>query len=181
MVKDGNGGAKTLTGLNFEEKVDFIDLLKRINGYTVQKSSKRAGLEVCFNGKLVARAFKKHDFYKFSEENKIDWKKIISKKLLPDDALLVIVRETLFIIEVKYQQVAGSVDEKLQTCDFKRKQYLKLVQSLELKVEYVYVLNTWFKNPSYKDVLDYINSVNCHYKFDELPLAWLGLPTGKIK
>jgi len=29
--------------------------------------------------------------------------------------LLVIVRETLFIIEVKYQQVAGSVDEKLQT------------------------------------------------------------------
>jgi hypothetical protein len=49
--------------------------------------------------------------------------------------------KTLFIIEVKYQQVAGSVDEKLQTCDFKRKQYLKLVRSLELKVEYVYVLS----------------------------------------
>ena len=44
--------------------------------------------------------------------------------------LLVIVRETLFIIEVKYQQVEGSVDEKLQTCDFKRKQYLKLVVGL---------------------------------------------------
>lgn len=27
--------------------------------------------------------------------------------------------------------------------------------------------------------LDYIESVNCHYKFNELPLAWLGLPTGK--
>jgi hypothetical protein len=94
--------------------------------------------------------------------------------------LLVIVRETLFIIEVKYQQVAGSVDEKLQTCDFKRKQYVKLVAPLGLKVEYVYVLNDWFKNPSYKDVLDYINSVNCHYKFNELPLSWLGLPKGKI-
>ena len=45
-------------------------------------------------------------------------------------------RETLFIIEVKYQQLAGSVDEKLQTCDFKRKQYLKLVNYLGLKVEY---------------------------------------------
>jgi len=74
--------------------------------------------------------------------------------LLPDDALLVIVRETLFIIEVKYQQVEGSVDEKLQTCDFKCKQYLKLVGSLGLKVEYVYVLNDWFRNPRYKDVLD---------------------------
>jgi len=107
---------------------------------------------------------------------KINWGKIISKKLLPDDALLVIVRETLFIIEVKYQQVAGSVDEKLQTCDFKRKQYLKLVSPLNLKVEYVYVLNDLFKNPAYKDTLDYIHSVNCHYKFNELPLSWLGLP-----
>ena len=105
----------------------------------------------------------------------MDYKSILSKKLLPD-ALLVIIRETLFIIEVKYQQVAGSVDEKLQTCDFKRKQYLKLVQPLGIKVEYVYVLNDWFKHPSYKDVLAYINSVNCHYKFNELPLSWLGLP-----
>ena len=181
MVKDGKGGEKTLTGLNFEEKVDFIDLLKKINGYEIKKSRKNVGLDIYFNDKLIARMFKKHDFYRFLEESNIDWKKLISKKLLPDDALLVIIRETLFIIEVKYQQVAGSVDEKLQTCDFKRKQYLKLVNSLGLKVEYVYILNDWFKDPSYKDVLDYINSVNCHYKFNELPLAWLGLPTGKAK
>jgi len=125
MVKNGKGGSKTLTGLNFEKNVDFLDLLKNIKGYTVQKSEKKAGLGVFFDGELVARAFKKHDFYRFLEENDIDWKKIISKKLLPDDALLVIVRETLFIIEIKYQQVAGSVDEKLQTCDFKRKTILK--------------------------------------------------------
>jgi len=29
--------------------------------------------------------------------------------------------------------------------------------------------------------LEYINSVNCHYKFNELPLAWLGLQTGKTR
>jgi hypothetical protein len=177
VVEKGKGGANTLTGLNFEKKVDFLDLLRGVEGYTVQKSAVKAGSEVYFDGKLVARCFKKNDFYRFLEENGIGWKKIISKRLLPDDALLVIVRETLFIIEVKYQQVAGSVDEKLQTCDFKRKQYLKLVVSLGLKVEYVYVLSDWFKKPEYKDVLDYINSVNCHYKFNELPLAWLGLPT----
>lgn len=44
---------------------------------------------------------------------------------------------------------SGSVDEKLQTCDFKRKQYLKMVHSLGLKVEYVYVLNDWFKNTKF--------------------------------
>ena len=179
MKKGGIGGANTLTGLNFEDRVDFQTLLVGIPGYSIAKIPNKAGMGVFFEEKLVARCFKKHDFYKFLHESNVNWKSLLSKKLLPDDALLVIVRETLFIIEVKYQQVAGSVDEKLQTCDFKRKQYLKLVASLELKVEYVYVLNDWFKKPEYKDVLDYIHSVNCHYKFNELPLAWLGLPTKK--
>ena len=150
MIKDGSGGANTQTGLKFEKDVDFLTLLQKVNGYSVQKSDGKAGSDVLFVGTLVARVFRKHDFYCFLEENGIDWRRIISKQLLPDDALSVIVRETLFIIEVKYQQVAGSVDEKLQTCDFKRKQYLKLVQPLDLKVEYVYVLNDWFKDSSYK-------------------------------
>lgn len=177
MIEGGIGGANTLTGLHFEGKVDLLTLLLQIDGYRLEKIPHQAGMTVYFRDELVARCFKKHDFYLFLNEHQIDWHKLISKKLLPDDALLVIVRETLFIIEVKYQQVAGSVDEKLQTCDFKRKQYLKLVASMGLKVEYVYVLNDWFKHPSYKDVLDYIHSVNCHYKFDALPLAWLGLPS----
>lgn len=176
MKTGGTGGGNTTTGLSFEREVDFHELLRNIRGYRVEEVPNMAGLGVFFNNELVARCFRKHDFYRFLDEKNVDWKNILSKKLLPDDALLVIVRETLFIIEVKYQQVAGSVDEKLQTCDFKRKQYQKLVLPLELKVEYVYILNDWFKKAEYKDVLDYINSVNCHYKFNELPLAWLGLP-----
>ena len=82
--------------------------------------------------------------------------------MLPDNGLFVIVRDTLFIIEIKFQQVAGSVDEKLQTCDFKRKQYSKLVQSQNWKVEYVYVLNDWFKQDSYTDTLNYINKGCCN-------------------
>ncbi len=176
MKTGGSGGANTLTGLNFERKVDLHKLLGQLPGYKVKKSSDKAGIDVYFEGRLVARCFRKHDFYRYLEESNIAWQRVLSKRLLPDDAMLVIVRETLFIIEIKYQQVAGSVDEKLQTCDFKRKQYLKLVTPLGLKVEYVYVLSDWFKKPEYKDVLEYIQSVNCHYKFNELPLAWLGLP-----
>lgn len=177
MKTGGLGGGNTLTGLNFEKKVDFQELIKLIHGYELKKVPHKAGLGVFFKNNLVARCFRKYDFYRFLEEEHVEWKRIIAKKLLPDDALLVIVRETMFIIEVKYQQVAGSVDEKLQTCDFKRKQYLKLVTTLGIKVEYVYVLSNWFKKSQYKDVLDYIHSVNCHYKFNELPLSWLGLPT----
>lgn len=178
MKKGGTGGNKTLTGLNFEKKVDLYKLLEKIPGYKVEKSKTRAGVDVYFEDKLVARCFRKYEFYKFLEENNIKWENIISKRLLPDDSILVIVRDTLFIIEVKYQHVSGSVDEKLQTCDL-RKQFLKLVTTLGLRVEYVYVLSDWFKKPEYKDVLDYIQSVNCHYKFNELPLAWLGLPIRK--
>lgn len=176
MIADGFGGANTLTGLKFEKEVNLQDLLIQIEGYEIKIIPKKSGKGVFFKGELLARCFKKYDFYKYLKEEGIHWEVLISKKLLPDEALLVIVRETLFIIEVKYQQVAGSVDEKLQTCDFKRKQYLKLVASIGLKVEYVYVLNDWFKKPEYKDVLNYIHSVNCHYKFNALPLAWLGLP-----
>jgi hypothetical protein len=176
MKEKGLGGGNTITGLNFEREVDFQKLLEAKPGYELKPMQGKAGKGVYFKGKLVARCFRKHEFYLYLDECGVNWHSELSKKLLPDDALLVIVRETLFIIEVKYQQVEGSVDEKLQTCDFKRKQYLKLVVGLGLKVEYVYVLNDWFKDPRYKDVLNYINSVNCHYKFESLPLAWLGLP-----
>ena len=178
MKQGGVGGAKTQTGLRFEGKVDFVTLIGKVPGYAVQESTE-CGTDILFDGNKCATCFKKHDFYKFLEINGVEWRSIISKRLLPDDAILVILRETLFIIEVKYQEVPGSVDEKLQTCDFKRKQYLKLVSPLGLMVEYVYVLNDWFRHPGYKDMLDYIHSVNCHYKFNELPLAWLGLPTAE--
>lgn len=179
MKKGGSGGSSTLTGLNFEKKIDLHKLLSDIPGYSLKKSPDRAGIDVYFENEIVARCFRKFEFYRFLKENNIDWEQLISRRLLPDDALLVIVRETLFIIEVKYQQVAGSVDEKLQTCDFKRKQFLKLVTPLGLRVEYVYVLSNWFKKKEYRDVLNYIQSVNCHYKFNEIPLAWLGLPIKK--
>ena len=72
--------------------------------------------------------------------------------------------------------LAGSVDEKLQTCDFKLRQYKKMFEPIGLNVKYVYVLNDWFKKKEYADVLAYIKSVDCDYFFNELPLSYLGLP-----
>ena len=170
MKKNGKGGGNTITGIKFEGKTDLATFLNNTKGYSVEDGI------VYYNKKKVARVFKKHGFYKFLEENDVDWKTIISKQLLPDDSIYVIINNTLFIIECKYQQVAGSVDEKLQTCDFKRKQYKKLVAPLNIDVEYIYLLSDWFRNEKYKDVLNYIIDMGCDYYFEYLPLKRLGLP-----
>ncbi len=170
MIKNGVGGANTLTGLAFEGTTDLETFLKKQNDYEI------IGNHVYYKKELVAKVFKKYKFYDFLKQYSIDWEKIISKQLLPDDCLYVLKTNTLFIIECKFQQVAGSVDEKLQTCDFKKKQYQKLLQKTNIQVKYVYLLSEWFQDKRYKDVLDYIESVGCNYYFLHIPLAKLGLP-----
>lgn len=171
MIKNGKGGGNTRTGLVFEGKVDLATFLGQQPHYAVLND------KVIYDGRLVARVFKKEAFYSvFLKELNIDWKKIISKKLLPDDSIFVLSNNNLHIIECKHQQVAGSVDEKLQTCDFKKKQYKKLMAPANIDVKYIYLLDEWFRNEKYKDVLDYIHSVDCDYYFEYIPLARLGLP-----
>lgn len=173
MIGKGVGGGSTITGLNFEKETDILNLLKTKQDYKV------VGNIIFYKGKEVAQSFRKNALYKYLESRGINYKKILSKKLLPDEAIYVIINNTLFIIEVKFQKVGGSVDEKIQTCDFKRKQYAKLMAPLNIEVEYIYILSDWFRKPEYKDVLDYIISVGCQYYFSYLPLQKLGLPVPK--
>jgi len=172
MIRGGKGGSKTaFSGLRFESRVAMKNLLASLPSYKVE------GDIVYFKKEKVAEFYGKNKLYRsLLEPNKIDYSDIISKKLLPDEAILILTGKTLYIIEIKFQEVAGSVDEKLQTCDFKNRQYNRLLAPLGIKVKYVYILNDWFKKPEYKDVLKYIDFVGCHYFFYELPLDFLGLP-----
>ena len=43
-----------------------------------------------------------------------------------------------------------------------------------VNVEYFYVLNDFFDDPAYRDVLSYIEEVGCRYYFNEMPLNLLG-------
>ena len=174
MKKSGIGGGRTITGLRFESRVALKSLLASLAGYKIEDDA------VYFKDEKVAEFYEKHKLYKnLLEPNNIEYKKIISKKLLPDEAILILANKTLFIIEIKFQEVTGSVDEKLQTCDFKNKQYNKLLAPLSISVKYTYVLSDWFKRPEYKDVLEFIKEVGCYYHFNELPLSFLGLPEPK--
>lgn len=173
MIKGGKGGGNTKTGLNFEKEKDILELLGNTRGYSVK------GNIIYYKNKEIARSYRKHDLYKFLETQGINWKEILSAKLLPDEALYVIVNNTMYILELKFQETPGSVDEKLQTSDFKKKQYQRLLAPLNYEVEYIYILSEWFNSPKYKDVLAYINAVGCQYYFGYLPLQKLGLPVPK--
>jgi len=184
MIKGGIGGSNTQTGIYFEGRVDIVTYLNRsVDGYscTPRPLFKRnsMGFDIYYQNRLVASSFKKHELYRFLETQGVDWSKILSKRLLPDDAIYVINNNTIFIIEIKYQEVAGSVDEKLQTCGFKLRQYQKLFAPLNYEVKYIYILNDWFRQEQYKDTLDYIIDMRCRYYFEYLPLHHIGLPIPK--
>ncbi len=171
MAKNKHGGgAKTNeNGLKFEQETSLKEALIK-NGFKVSKG------DVYLGKKHVAVIGDKKKFQKrILEPLEIDMKKILSSELLPDEALLNLKNNTIYIIEKKFQNGSGSVDEKLQTCDFKRKQYKKLFKNVGIKVEYGYVCNYWFKKDKYKDVIDYIKAVKCNIFFDEIPIDFLGL------
>lgn len=165
------GGSKTNeNGLSFERDTSLEEAL--INaGYIVQN-------EHIFdkNKKLIGLSVPKNNLYKkFLEKKHIDYRNFNSKKWLPDEAFYNIQEKTIYIIEKKYQQTSGSVDEKLPNCDFKKKEYQKLFTPLNISVKYIYVFNNWFKNPQYNDVLQYILDTNCEYYYNEIPFDALGL------
>lgn len=164
------GGAKTnLNGLQFEDRTDLKEAIRQHPVYNIDENN-----QVLKDQLVVAQYFEKHGLYKKLLEPKgINYKTVLSKKLLPDGALLV--GKTLYIIEKKYQAGSGSVDEKLQTCDFKKKQYQKLFTPLGINVEFYYVLNRWFEQESNRDVFEYINSVGCKYFIEVLPFEEIGL------
>ena len=130
----------TTTGLKFEEKVQI-----QSDGINLSK----------------------HKLYAYLEKQGIDYRDIISRKILPDECYLV--DDSLRVYEKKFQQTGGSADEKPQTCGFKIQQFRKVGAALGIKpedVSYTYVFNDWFQKPEYKDMLDYIKTVDgCDYFF----------------
>ena len=170
------GGSKTnLNGLSFEGRTDFIESLKNNKDFKVVKSGFLS--EIIYKGQSFGFYTEKHDFYKFLDSKSVDWRKLVSKKYLPDGVFMNKVNNKIYIIEKKFQSIGGSVDEKLQTCDFKKKIYENLIAPLNdfTAIEYYYLLNEWFQHKQYDDVKKYINSVGCKYFIEQIDLKDLGI------
>ena len=92
MKAGGKDGANTITGLIYEDKVDLATFIAKQKKYTVKDCG------VLNLGECVAHIFKKYAFNTFLETRGIDWRQHLSKRLLPDNAIYVIVNNTMFIL-----------------------------------------------------------------------------------
>ena len=76
----------------------------------------------------------------------------------PDEVYLNESEKKLFIIEKKFQQTSGSVDEKIQTGVFKKFHFYEIFP--DYTIEYAYCLSDWFKKKEYISVLKYLKLNN---------------------
>lgn len=171
MKKNSNKGNSTITGLKFEKNINLNDSLLK-EGYTINNDNVE---KIYLNDELIGYSLQKNSLYKWLVNQGINWKTLISKKLLPDDCFYNVKTNTIYILEKKYQQTTGSVDEKPQTCGFKLYEYNKLLGNIIPNIKYCYIFSDWFKKDEYKDMLEYIHQSNCEYFFGEIPLNYLGL------
>ena len=174
------GGSKTnKNGLSFEGRTDFVNSLKENDNFTLKKVSNfKKTYEVYFKKKKQGYYTEKHEFYNFFLNNeRVEWKNKISKQYLPDAVFINKIKGIVFVIEKKFQARSGSVDEKLQTCDFKKKIFSKIISNCinNYKVKYFYLLNDWYEKKEYKDVKEYIKSVGCNYFINEINFDKLGI------
>jgi hypothetical protein len=169
MIKGGKGGANTnKTGLAFEKKTSLEDAL--VNAQFLVQNYK-----VFREDNLLGELAPKSRLYKYLQHNFENWESPLSANLRPDEALFTTKSSRLHIVEKKWQEVSGSVDEKLQTCGFKMRQYNRLLDGTGLELKFTYLLNDWFTHARYADVLKYIEDSGAHYHFEAVPLSELDL------
>lgn len=135
---------------------EYIHQVYTKNGYTckcrVSQNGNRCGLYIGPNNEVVKLYYGKGMYTCLSMDLNIgdidDTKKIIKGifgKIKEPDALLYINDGThiqLLMIECRYQESAGSVDEKFIGEPLIQKEYKKLLK--EISFNYVYVVNDYF-------------------------------------
>ena len=164
------GGARTnQNGLHFEQITSLDDALNNagynVINHIVYRDSQKIGMSVP----------QKKLYTKFLNPHGIQYDDYNSKEWRPDEAFINFENNTVYIIEKNFQNCSGSVDEKLPGCHFKKLEYQKLFNPLKFEVEFIYLFNNWFLDKRYRDTLDYIKDMGCHYFYNEIPLPFLGL------
>ena len=106
----------------------------------------------------------------------VDWSYFISERTLPITDTLFSAGSTLYVIQNTIGQSVSNVEVKLQGCDFRKKQYQKLLSRVNISVEYIILLDEKFKKPQYRDILNYVIDSGCRYCLGYIPLSFLRLP-----
>jgi hypothetical protein len=158
----GAGGANTnINGLSYEELTDLKDKYKTC---VLNKSDNVHEVEFEGYERKLLKVNKSalHKYMKKKGEKNSELQPAAGCKE-PDEAYIDPEQKTVFIIEKKFQQTSGSVDEKIQTGHFKKMHYEELFPNF--KIYYIYCLSDWFKKDEYKSTLNYL-------KINGIPVFW---------
>ena len=168
----GGGSNTNKNGLSFEEKTNLLDALKDEKNIEIKNKN-----EIYVDNELFGFYYEKYKFYKDFLEKKlnINWKERVGRQMLPDAVFVNIKTKTVYIFEKKYQERSGSVDQKIETCGFKKNQYNKLLKNTDYLVQYGYLLNDWYCNKIYVDVKEHIIEEGCFFYINEIPKKEIGL------
>lgn len=151
----GAGGSNTnKNGLKYEEitnlddririikKNKFSDIIKFIGNEKSFIKTKQANFFKCMTDKINRNITEAHGCKR------------------PDECYIDEKLKNIFIIEKKFQQILGSVCEKIQTPDFKIWQYSRTFPNYT--IIYIYCLSEWFKKNCIAE-LEYLDLKNISY------------------
>jgi hypothetical protein len=180
MRKGGIGGAKTQkAGEDFESHTltNLINSLE-LGGYKVEAVRKGSGAAprgitlVNIDGSKIEMYFKAAVHKDFFQPRGVLTEKYFSARLEPDTAIFSEKTNTLTIIEKKQQSGAGSVAEKLQTCDYKMMYYSTLCEPIGVKVDLIWQLGSYFvgQRDNLRSVFEYMLSKGSRYYFLDIPV-----------
>lgn len=167
----GAGGANTnINGLSYEEKTDLSCLYTEcVQGKKEkERTIKFSGYVGCL---INVNKSALHKYMTKIGEKNTSLQPVAGCKE-PDEAYVDNSKKTVYIIEKKFQQTSGSVDEKIQTGPFKKHHYGKLFPNY--KIHYIYCLADWFKREEYESVLEYLDE-------SDIPIFWGNDPNYKQK
>ena len=206
MKTNGTGGAETSkTGLSFEKQTDLAykiqqDLKNKYQLVAIPIKSKVGAFSVIriSDQTKVGILTKQMGFYdvlailnKQSQINNINdisnIQNINSKKWKPDEVFFNLEKNTVFIVEKKWQKEAGSVDEKLLGFGNKRRLYQNIfnqsAKEPKVSVQFCALFNrAWWldgnrgKNEkTYQDYFDTLRMDGIKIFFDNYEYWWFGL------
>lgn len=209
MRKNGFGGANTnKSGLKFEFDTDFSKAIVDnpslnyiLKEHTFRpdfekpiKSTTDSVFDVVEKGtnEIVGIITKQYQFYNVLMEQ-YNLGNIHSKKWKPDEVFFNLKRKTVFIVEKKWQETTGSVDEKLFGFNAKRILYQEIFNQRDeepnIPIEFATLLNSDFwlygnyivkghqkhRDISYHDYFNSLRNNGVRIMFDKYDFWWFGL------
>ncbi len=184
MIKGGQGGANTnKTGLKFEKDTDFSELVDSLDNYKVKEikfldKKITKGFEVYRIGikDPIGKIMPQYRFYDFLSD--IGIQNTNSKQWKPDEAFINFENHTVYIVEKKWQETEGSVDEKLLGFGNKRRLYQRLLDQSEnpYTVQFIFVGNSnFFGKEKYRDSFEMLRGDGIKIMLDEYDMTYFGL------